>query len=156
MALSPKLVAKWHRYEGVYSTLGFDIHQESLRQDNIKKEMVIKWIEKYYHIQKDQFDIKNIETIYKIYKISLPKVLGLVFSSLAATTLARSLDKRGERRKVIIEFWFQTSDNIYQWVNFISGRFSFSSDPRLGSKRKQWSSRECVKKKLFFGSQKVS
>ena len=43
---------------------------------------------------------KNIETIYKIYKISLPKVLGLVFSSLAATTLARSLDKRGERRKV--------------------------------------------------------
>ena len=54
---------------------------------------------------KNQFDKQNnIETIYKI---SSPKVLGLVFSSLAATTLARSLDKRGERRKVIINFDFK-------------------------------------------------
>ena len=63
----------------------------------------MKWIEKCYQIQKINLT-KDIEIIYKICKISLPKVLGLVFSSLAATTLARSLDKRGERRKVIFEF----------------------------------------------------
>ena len=61
--------------------------------------MVMKWIEKCYQIPKNNLT-KNIEIIYKIYKISLPKVLGLVFISLAATSLARSLDKRGERRKV--------------------------------------------------------
>ena len=114
----------------------------------------MKWIEKYYHIQKKQFDTKD--NIDIIYKIALPKVLGLVFSSLAATTLARSLDKRGERRKVVIEFWFQTSDNIYQWDNsfFFSGRFSFSSDPRLGGKGKQWSSTECVKNNYFVALKK--
>ena len=103
----------------------------------------MKWIEKYYHIQKKQFDTKD--NIDIIYKIALPKVLGLVFSSLAATTLARSLDKRGERRKVC--YWALISE-VWQHLqeNFISGRFSFSGDPRLGGKRKHWSSTECVKK----------
>ena len=45
----------------------------------------------------------------------MPQVLGLVFSSFAATTLARSLDKRGERRKVC--YWALIS-NIGETISF--------------------------------------
>ena len=73
---------------------------------------------------KNQFDKKNnIETIYKI---SSSKVLGLVFSSLAATTLARSLDKRGERRKVV-ELGF----DFKHLTTFTSQNISFQEDLAL-------------------------
>ena len=35
--------------------------------------MVMKWIEKYYHLQKNQFDKKNIETIYKPINYHFPR-----------------------------------------------------------------------------------